>query len=162
MNNYKFDLAWSVEDEGYIATCPEFVGLSAFGETANEALAEAQTALKLFVETYKEKGIPLPEAKTVQDYSGQIRTRLPKSLHGQAAKAAAEDGISLNQFIVLAVQTRVTGQEVARRISVEIKEQLVTHATPPLRRSENRQGNQRVFSYKPAVEEISTASESAH
>jgi len=162
MNNYKFDLAWSVEDEGYIATCPEFVGLSAFGETANEALAEAQVALKLFIETYKEKGIPLPEPKTVQDYSGQIRLRLPKSLHGQAAKVASEDGISLNQLITLAVQSRVTGQEVARRISREVKEHLVTYATPPLRRSENRQGNQRVFLYKPAIDEISTASELAH
>lgn len=121
MNNYKFDLAWSVEDEGYIATCPEFIGLSAFGETANEALAEAQVALKLFIETYKEKGIALPEPKTVQDYSGQIRLRLPKSLHGQAAKTAAEDGISLNQLITLAVQARVTGQQAARRISRKVQ-----------------------------------------
>ena len=160
MNNYKFDLAWSVEDEGYIATCPEFVGLSAFGETANEALAEAQVALKLFIEAYKEKDIPLPEPKTVQDYSGQIRLRLPKSLHGQAAKTAAEDGISLNQLILLAVQARVTGQEVARKIFREVKEVLVSHATPPLRRTENRQGTQKVVSYKP--QEFSTASESAH
>jgi predicted RNase H-like HicB family nuclease len=138
MNNYKFDLAWSVEDEGYIATCPEFVGLSAFGETANEALAEAQVALKLFIETYEEKGIRLPEPKIIQDYSGQIRLRLSKSLHGQAAKAAIEDGISLNQFIMLAVQARVTGQDVAGRISLEVKEHLITNPTPPLRRTENQ------------------------
>lgn len=161
MNNYKFDLAWSVEDEGYIATCPEFVGLSAFGETANEALAEAQVALKLFIETYKEKGIPLPEPKTVQDYSGQIRLRLPKSLHGQAAKVASEDGISLNQLILLAVQARVSGQEVAKRISREVKEHLISHSTPPLRRTENQQGTQKVISYKPN-QGFSIASELTH
>lgn len=162
MQRYSFEIAWSEEDGEYVVTCPSFPGLSALADTEEEALKEAKIALNLFIESYKERGITLPEAKTVQDYSGQIRTRLPKSLHGQAAKAAAEDGISLNQFIVLSVQTRVTGQDVARRISREVKEHLVTYATPPLRRTENRQGNQRVVSYKPAVDEISTASELAH
>ena len=40
-NKYRFDLNWSDEDDGYIAVCPEFPGLSAFGETAEESLAEA-------------------------------------------------------------------------------------------------------------------------
>ena len=161
MNNYKFDLAWSVEDEGYIATCPEFVGLSAFGETANEALAEAQVALKLFIETYKEKGIALPEPKTAQDYSGQIRLRLPKSLHGQAAKAAAEDGISLNQLITLAVQARVTGQQVARRISREVRNPPVIHSASFSIGTENKQKFEKIV-FKPKVTEYNDASDLTH
>ncbi len=161
MQRYSFDIRWSEEDGEYVATCPSFPGLSALAETEEEALMEAKVALNLFIESYQERGVPLPEANTVQDYSGQIRTRLPKSLHGQAAKAAAEDGISLNQFIVLAIQTKVTGQDVGRRYSREIKEHLVTHSTPPLRRTENRQRNQEVVSYKLA-QETSTTSELAH
>lgn len=60
-NKYKFNLSWSDEDEGYIAVCPEFPGLSAFGDTAERALAEAQIALDLFVQSYQAKGITLPE-----------------------------------------------------------------------------------------------------
>ena len=53
MNKYGFKLFWSDEDEGYIATCPEFPTLSAFGETPESALTEAQTALDLFIEEFK-------------------------------------------------------------------------------------------------------------
>ena len=113
-NKYRFDLNWSDEDDGYIAVCPEFPGLSAFGETAEEALAEAQIALGLFIESYKAKGLPLPKPQKAKSYSGQIRLRLPKSLHAQAARIAAEDHISLNDFLTLAVQTKVSGSTQTR------------------------------------------------
>lgn len=79
-NKYPFNIAWSVEDEEYMATCPAFPGLSAFGESEEEALGEAKVALGLFIKTFKEKKIPLPVPQVVSEYSGQTRLRLPKSL----------------------------------------------------------------------------------
>lgn len=128
LNKYKFDITWSAEDEGFIATCPEFPSLSAFGATRADALNEAEIVLKLFIESYLEDGESLPEPQTVQHYSGQLRVRLPKSLHARAAKMAAEDGISLNQYISLAIEHRASGQEVGKRISREVKNHLVTHS----------------------------------
>ncbi len=64
-NKYTFQISWSEEDEAFIAICREFPGLSAFGSSHEDALREAQTALDVMVETYKEKGIPLPEPKAV-------------------------------------------------------------------------------------------------
>jgi predicted RNase H-like HicB family nuclease len=61
MMKYSFTLHWSDEDEGYIARCPEFPGLSAFGESPDEAIAEAQVALELMIETYQESDQSLPE-----------------------------------------------------------------------------------------------------
>ena len=58
---YSFALHWSDEDEGYIAKCPEFPDLSAFGDTPREAIAEAQVALELMIETYQDAGKALPE-----------------------------------------------------------------------------------------------------
>lgn len=127
MNKYQFNLVWSDLDNEYMATCLEFPGLSAFGATPEEALSEAQIALELFIETYKEDGIPLPKPHTKPEYSGQIRTRLPKSLHAQAAKLAADDEISLNQFICNAVQAKVSGQQVANQVISEIRR--LTHYT---------------------------------
>lgn len=115
MKNYQFNLIWSEEDDSYIATCPEFYGLSAFGDTPEEALGEAKVALELFIESYEEDGIPLPEPVKVKEYSGQIRLRLPKSLHEQAAKRAIRDGISLNQYICYGLQAKVAGDEVAEK-----------------------------------------------
>jgi predicted RNase H-like HicB family nuclease len=123
MNNYRFNLMWSSEDGGYIATCPEFVGLSAFSEKAEDALKEAQVALELFVQTYAEKGIPLPEPENIGHYSGQIRLRMPKSLHAESAKKASTDGISLNQWLCLAIQAKVTGDNVVNGVLKELKKQ---------------------------------------
>lgn len=109
MNRYSFDIRWSEEDGEFVATCPSFPGLSAFGESEEEALKEAKTALSLFVDTYRSQGKRLPDPIVEQSYSGQLRVRLPKSLHRQAAALAAADGSSLNQFIVCAVQARVCG-----------------------------------------------------
>ncbi len=63
-NKYTIQIFWSAEDEGFIAVCQEFPGLSAFGETREEALQEAQTALNLMIETCLEKNILLPEPQT--------------------------------------------------------------------------------------------------
>jgi predicted RNase H-like HicB family nuclease len=107
MKNYGFNIFWSNEDEGFIATSPDFPGLSAFGETVEEALSEAQVALKLFIETYEEQGIQLPKPKSIQEYSGQFRLRISKELHRKAAEIAFEEGISLNQFVSNAIATQV-------------------------------------------------------
>lgn len=64
-NKYTFQIFWSEADEAFVAICGEFPGLSAFGETHEDALREAQLALDLMVEAYKEKGLPLPEPKAV-------------------------------------------------------------------------------------------------
>jgi len=49
--HYTINLKWSNEDKGYIATVPEFPGLSAFGSTSEEALKEAHIAVAGFVES---------------------------------------------------------------------------------------------------------------
>lgn len=128
MNKYQFNLVWSNRDNEYMVTCPEFPGLSAFGETAEEALAEAQIALELFIETYQGDGVLLPEPQTVPEYSGQLTLRLPKSLHGQAAKLAADDDVSLNQFICGAIQAKVTGQQVSNQLISGIRREIALSA----------------------------------
>jgi|SRR5215813_158197 len=129
MDKYSFSIGWSEEDQEYVATCPSFPGLSALGETEEEALAEAKTALQLFIETCKEKNIPLPQPQLVDSYSGQFRVRLPKSLHRLASERAALDGESLNQLVVRAVEARVGSKETGTRMLEEMKRALSEHAT---------------------------------
>ncbi len=63
-NKYALQIFWSEEDEAFAAVCQEFPGLSAFGETREEALHEAQIALDLMIETYQSNNIALPEPQT--------------------------------------------------------------------------------------------------
>lgn len=102
MDNYNFNANWSEEDNVYIATCSEFPGVSAFGETPENALSEMRTALEMAIETYQEEGWPLPKPKSMQSHRAQFCVRLPKSLHSKlAAQAEAEaEGVSLNSLVV--------------------------------------------------------------
>lgn len=129
VNKYPLNIAWSNEDQEYVVTCSAFPGLSALGETEEEALAEAKVALGLFIQTCQEKGIALPEAQLADGFSGQFRVRLPKSLHRQASQLAARDGESLNQLVVRAVEARVGARETGTRMLAEMERTLREHAS---------------------------------
>ena len=47
-----------------------------------------------------EDGIEIPYPDNAENYSGQFKLRLPKSLHKQLAENAKRDGISMNQYCV--------------------------------------------------------------
>lgn len=109
-NKYSFQVAWSDEDMTYFASCPEFPGLLAHGDTPEEAIKEAGIALEGIIEVYKESDLQLPAPQTRQEYSGQFRVRLPKGLHRQAAQMAEMEGSSLNTFVVAAIAEKVGGE----------------------------------------------------
>ena len=63
MNRYEIILYWSIEDQAFVAEIPELPGCAAHGPTQEAALANAQDAITLWVETAKEFGDPIPEPK---------------------------------------------------------------------------------------------------
>lgn len=106
MFKYSLQIKWSDEDNGCIATAPELPGLSAFGKTQEEAVSELKVAAEAYLEALKESGQALPVPEKLSPYSGQIRLRMPKSLHAKLASAAAGDDISLNTYIVSLLSKR--------------------------------------------------------
>lgn len=99
MSKYSMNTIWSNEDNGYIATVKEFPGLSAFGETRAEAIKQAERALEGFLKVYQEDGCELPKPYTSKQFSGQLRLRMPKSLHASLSEEADREGVSLNTHI---------------------------------------------------------------
>ena len=63
MNKYEVIIYWSEEDEAFVAEAPELPGCAAHGPTQETALASEQDALRLWIETAKEFGDPVPEPK---------------------------------------------------------------------------------------------------
>jgi len=117
-NKYSFNIQYSHEDEGFIATCPEFPGLSAFGENEEEALNEARIVLEGFIESYRENEKSLPEPNYIKEFSGQLRLRLPKSLHESLSFKAQAEGVSLNTLLIHCIQEGFT----KKTISDELRE----------------------------------------
>jgi len=63
MHKYEIILYWSNEDQIFIADVPELPGCMAHGDTQESALAHANKAIKLWIDTAKEFGHPVPEPK---------------------------------------------------------------------------------------------------
>src|ERR1700733_3913634 len=84
------------EGGGYLAEFPDLPGCIADGETVEEALHEAEDALKAWLAAAKEFGDKIPEPTIATNFSGQWRIRLPKSLHAALALRAKLEGVSLN------------------------------------------------------------------
>ena len=63
MNKYEVIIYWSEEDEVFVAEVPELPGCAVHGPTQEAALASAQEAIRLWVETANEFGDPVPEPK---------------------------------------------------------------------------------------------------
>lgn len=63
MLKYEVIIYWSSDDDAFIAEVPELPGCAAHGPTPAAALAEAQTAMELWLETAAEFGDPIPEPK---------------------------------------------------------------------------------------------------
>jgi predicted RNase H-like HicB family nuclease len=60
---YAIEIFYSEEDQGYIALIPELPGCSAFGETEEDALKEAKTAIVLWLEAAKKDHRQIPEPR---------------------------------------------------------------------------------------------------
>jgi len=62
---YKYEtlLYWSNEDSAFIAEVPELPGCIAHGASREEALANANEAIQLWLDTAKEFGDQIPEPK---------------------------------------------------------------------------------------------------
>ena len=108
--NYDIKIRRLAEEEGggWVGEIPLLPGCMSDGETVEELVANVNDAKKCWLETCLETGRPIPEPQE-EAYSGQLRVRLPKSLHKTLTEKAREENTSLNQYIVYQL-ARSTGQ----------------------------------------------------
>lgn len=63
MSKYEIIIYWSYEDNAFIAEVPELPGCIADGNTYQEALSNTEIIIKEWIETAKELGREVPQAK---------------------------------------------------------------------------------------------------
>ena len=63
MKDYHINIFYSEEDEGYTADIPDLALCSAFGRTPAEALAELETAKRIWLEAAEAEGRAIPEPR---------------------------------------------------------------------------------------------------
>ncbi len=84
---------------GYVASVEELPGCMTQAETWEEAGGLILDAMRGWIELRLEDGLPVPEPS--EDLPpAKMLIRLPRSLHDGLLRAAAHEGVSLNQFVV--------------------------------------------------------------
>ncbi len=97
---YSFRCDWSAEDEIYIGRCLELPSVVAHGDTRATAMAESQVAVEAALEWMNEEGEEIPEPFGSKKFSGQIPLRMPEHVHRELAMNAAQEGVSINQYVL--------------------------------------------------------------
>jgi antitoxin HicB len=101
------------ENPGWVARVVELPGCITQGDTFEELREMIEDAMRGWIEVALEDGIPIPEPRPVDEYSGKFVVRVPKSLHRELVEAAEREGVSLNAFVGVALG-RAVGAEIAR------------------------------------------------
>jgi predicted HicB family RNase H-like nuclease len=105
-----------MDDQGtyYVARYIELPDLLMTGDTPEEALAELEKVKPEWIETHLELGNKMPVPLKIRRYSGEYRLRMPPSLHEQASLMAELEGVSLNQYTVIALSRAVGRDEIIK------------------------------------------------
>ena len=98
--SYRMEIVEDREEGGFVVSFPDLPGCITCGETLENAIANAADAKKTWIEAALEEGVEIPEPNSLQDYSGQFKLRMPRSLHRSLAEHSQREGISMNQYCV--------------------------------------------------------------
>ena len=100
IEKYTYSVEWSEEDRLHIARCLEFPSLAAHGKTAAKALEEIQKVVGEAITWMREDNEEIPEPFGLKKYKGNLTLRVPSEIHRKLAIRSAEEGVSVNQYIL--------------------------------------------------------------
>lgn len=98
--SYRMEIIEDTKEGGFVVSYPDLPGCVTCGETVESAVANALDAKKAWIEAALEEGILIHEPDSLDDYSGQFKLRLPRSLHRALAEHSQREGISMNQYCI--------------------------------------------------------------
>ena len=98
--SYRMEIVEDKDEGGFVVSYPELPGCITCGETIEKAVSNAADARREWIEAALEEGVKINEPDSLENYSGQFKLRLPRSLHRLLAEHSKREGISMNQYCV--------------------------------------------------------------
>lgn len=113
--NYYVRLPYAVrvyrepDGSGYTAEIPDLPGCITCADTLDEVWALIEDAKRGWLELALADGDPIPEPAPMleEQPSGKFTVRVPRSLHRKLSEEARREGVSLNQFVTVALAETV-------------------------------------------------------
>lgn len=123
-----------IDDEFYyVGRVAELPNITAFEATYAEAHTIVVDAIQTFKTIADETGVkfPLPYPALSEEFSGRITLRVPKSLHAKVSFFAAQENVSINQYLTTAIAVYVGESTSISKVSpmMEMLKQLVSSAS---------------------------------
>ncbi|MGA9677243.1 MAG: type II toxin-antitoxin system HicB family antitoxin [Mycobacterium sp.] len=107
MNHYTYRAEWWPEQGEYVGRCVELPWLSRWAPTLQEATAAIERAVNEFIAERKADGEEVPPPLTERQYSGKFVVRTSPALHARLVIEAAEQNVSMNQWVVQKLSGRL-------------------------------------------------------
>ena len=98
--DYRMEIVPDSDEGGYVVRFPDLPGCITCGETIEAAVKNSVDCRRAWFEARLEEGGTVPEPDSLENYSGQFKLRLPKTLHRDLAERSREECTSMNQFCV--------------------------------------------------------------
>lgn len=97
------------DGSGFTAEIPDLPGCITCADTLDEVWALIDDAKQGWLELALADGDPIPEpAPPLEEQpSGKFTVRVPRSLHRKLSEEARREGVSLNQFVTVALAETV-------------------------------------------------------
>lgn len=90
-------------EEGFVAQVVELPGCLAQGDTIEESASRVRDAMDAWITVALADDVDVPEPRDPDAYSGRFLLRLPRGLHAELAREARREGVSLNQYVAIAL-----------------------------------------------------------
>lgn len=95
---YRMEIVEDKDEGGFVVSFPDLPGCITCGQTEETAVSNARDAKRAWIAAALEDGVEIPEPDSLEDYSGQFKLRIPRSLHRALAQHSRQEGISMNQY----------------------------------------------------------------
>lgn len=140
---YKIEVFQSsdADDPGWVAVIPDLPGCITQAETFGKLEATIQDAKRTWLEGAIEHGIPISEPRSAEEFSGKFVVRVPRSLHRKLVETAEVEGVSLNQYINVALASE------SQKHAHVISEDKVAHTLLKINQSTDEQNYYAAFKY---------------
>ncbi len=99
-DQYTYRVGWSEEDSSHVSNCLEFPSLAAHGNSPEKALHEIKKVVAASVRWMKKNREVIPEPFGRREFRGSLTLRVPPEVHRELAIKSAEQGVSINQYIL--------------------------------------------------------------
>ena len=106
---YRIEVVEDKEEGGYALHCPELRGCVTCADTLEQGFEMIEDAKRCWFAACLEDGVPIPEPSGIEDYSGQFKLRMPRSLHKTLMDGSRREGVSMNQYCLYLLSSGASG-----------------------------------------------------